>query len=74
MPGCRINRLLFGYAKEEAPGGRLRVDAVGDTLKMHFPSFEFVNQVHQSFHAAPETIQFPDLQDIGFAQVRQRFL
>ena len=39
---------------------------------MHLLGFQFVNQVHQSFHAAPEPIQFPDHKGIGFAQVRQR--
>jgi hypothetical protein len=58
--------------KEEAPGGRLRIDAVGDALEMHLLGFELVNQVHQSFHVAPEPIQFPDHKGIGFAQVGQR--
>jgi hypothetical protein len=60
--------------KEEAPCGRLRVDTVGYALEMHLLGFQFVNQIHQSFHAAPEPVQFPDHEGIGFAQVGQRAL
>ena len=35
--------------------------------------FQLVNQVHQSLHAAPQAIKFPDHKGIGFAQVGQRF-
>jgi hypothetical protein len=48
------------YVKKEAPCGRLGVHAVGDALEMHLLGFKFVNQIHQSLHAAPEPIQFPD--------------
>jgi hypothetical protein len=56
--------------KEEAPGGRFRVDAVGDALEMHLLGFKFVDEVHQSFYAAPKAIQFH--KGIGFAQVGER--
>jgi hypothetical protein len=57
--------------KEEAPGGRFGVDAVSDALEMHLLGFEFVNQIHQPFHAAPEPIQFPDHKRVGFAQKQE---
>jgi hypothetical protein len=47
-------------------------DTPGDALEMHLLGFKFVDQIHQSFHAAPEPIQFPDHKGIGFAQVGQR--
>jgi hypothetical protein len=40
---------------------------------MHLLEFEFIDQIHQSFHPAPEPIQFPDHEGIGFAQLGQRF-
>jgi hypothetical protein len=43
--------------KEEAAGGRLRVDAVGNALEMYLLGFKFIYQVHQSFNAAPEAVQ-----------------
>jgi hypothetical protein len=41
-------------------------------LEMHLLGFEFIDQVHQSFHAAPEPIQLPDHKGIGLAQLGQR--
>jgi hypothetical protein len=37
---------------------------------MHLVGFEFIDQVHQSFHTAPEPIQLPDHEGIGLAQLR----
>jgi hypothetical protein len=58
--------------EKESPGGRLRVDAVGDALEMHLLVFQFIDQVHQCFYAAPEPVQFPDHEGIGLAQLGQR--
>jgi hypothetical protein len=58
--------------EKEAPCGRLRVDPVCDALKMHLLGFKFFDEVHQSFHAAPEAIQLPDHEGIGLAQLGQR--
>jgi hypothetical protein len=49
--------------EEEAPCGRLRVHAVGDALEMHLLGFKFINQIHQSFHAASEPIQSNHMQN-----------
>ena len=60
--------------EKEAPCGRLRVDAIGDALEMQLLGFKFIDQVHQSFHAAPEPIQFPDHEGIGLAQLGQSLI
>ena len=41
-------------------------------LEMHPLGLKFIEQVHQAFHAAPEPIQFPDHEGVGFAQLGQR--
>ena len=62
-----VNHLL---ERRSALGAGQRVNTpkspVG-ALEMHLLGFEFVNQIHQSLNAAPEPIQFPDHQGIGFA-------
>ena len=54
------------HVEKEAPCGRLGIDAVSDTLEMYLLGFKFIDQVHQSFHAAPEPIQFPDHEGVGW--------
>jgi hypothetical protein len=55
--------------EKETPCGRLLVNAVGDALEMHLLSFKFIDQIHQTFHAAPEATQLPDHEGIRLAQV-----
>jgi hypothetical protein len=59
--------------EKEAPCGRLRVDAVGDALEMYLLGFKFIDQVYQSFHAAPEPI-LPGHKGVGFAQLGQSLI
>ena len=61
------HRQLFFQIFEEGPNSPpIR------RLEMRLPGFEFVNQIHQSFLAAPEPVQFPDHKGIGLAQVGER--
>jgi hypothetical protein len=60
--------------EKEAPCRRLRVDAVGDALEMYLPGFKVIDQVYQSFNAAPEPIQFPHRKGVGFAQLGQSLI
>ena len=42
-------------------------------MEMDLLGFKFIDQVDQSFHAAPEPIQFPYHEGVGLAQLGQRW-
>jgi hypothetical protein len=48
--------------KKEPAGWRLCIDAIGQTFEMYMALLEFIHQINQSFHAASETIEFPNNQ------------
>jgi hypothetical protein len=57
--------------EEEATGGCLGINPVGQASEMDIAFFETIDQIHEAFDTPPKPIQFPDDQCVAGAQVRE---
>jgi hypothetical protein len=75
-PGARAFHDEFSFhlgetghdVKQEPPGGRCRIDAVGQALEVNLPFSQLRHQVNQSFYAAAKPVELPDNQSVTLAQ------